>query len=224
MINTSSTPTRAESEGSTSPYRIPMEDTGASGTRKRPRLDSGERTYRSMSADRLQASPSNRVVEQSTTTQSNSSASNDNSISKPPMTPTKVTINVRETVTLEHFPKHPTDAVDQADTILTEQPSSSTPQSDSPKIVSVHSTPTSSPEIQVAEVEDVGDEHPVTRWRPLKDTVLEARRIQLEMLDEFSAFGSTKSLRRTLSQVALACEKSALSIKFAQSTRLISHR
>ena len=210
VINPPSTPTRAKSEGATSPYRIPMEDTGASGTRKRPRLDSGERTYRSMSTDRLQASPSNRVADRPTIAPSNYSVSNDTSTSGPPMTPTKVTINVRETVTLEKPSQHPTEAVEQAAIGYAEHPSSSPPQSDSPKIVSVHSTPTSSPEIQVAEVEDVGDEHLVTRWRPLKDTVLEARRIQMEILDEFIALGSSKSLRRTLNQVALAFEKSEL--------------
>ena len=210
MIQSPSTPTRAKSAGPTSPHRNPMEDTDSSGTRKRPRLDTGERTHRSMSADRLQTSPSERY---STTPQANSKTSTNATIPPPPFTPTKVTINVREPVPGNSSSMSATEFADQS--ALRERKTdelSSQQQLGSPQIESVHSTPANSPEIQVAEVEDISDEPAVTRWLPLKSRLSEARHVQQNLFYDFPFQVPNKTLRRTVGTVATAWEKSTSSI------------
>ena len=206
MIDLPSTPTRAKSEGPISPHRSPMEDANSSGTRKRPRLDSGERTYRSMSADRLSTSPAERLP---TTTQASSTSPTNMVSAAAPFTPTKVTINVREPALGNVLPAPTAESTAQT-TLHGEKKDKASPsqQSDSPKIESIHSSPAHSPEIQVAEVEDISDEPAVTRWQPLKSRLSEARNVQQNLLYDFPFQGHNKSLRRTVSTVAVAWEKS----------------
>ncbi|KAL9102182.1 MAG: hypothetical protein Q9163_002630 [Psora crenata] len=208
MIYSPTTPTRAQSAGPTSPHRSPMEDADSSSTRKRPRLDSGERTYRSMSADRMQMSPSE---QQSTTTREDSESSTHIINPPPPFTPTKVTINVREPALGNTSPMPTTELSDQSTLRGRRGGEPSPPQHfESPRIESVHSSPTNSPEIQVAEVEDISDEPAVTRWRPIKGRLSEARHIQQNLLYDFPFQANNKTLRRTVNTMAATWEKNSL--------------
>ena len=170
---------RATSEGPSPPSRNSMEDADSSVTRKRPRLDSGDRAYRSMSADRaLHARVGPDPGQHLPNTNSDLIREHD----QQPMlsedrgqlsvngTPSKVTINVRDrnldtsplplnmlpTHTSADDPRHPSQGDSQVDF-------PSTP----PDMVSISSSPTRSPEIEVAEVEDMDDDPAETRWKPM---------------------------------------------------------
>lgn len=168
---------------SAGPRRSSMEDSDSSLTRKRPRLDSGSRPHRSMSADRIMdATPdyesdtphpmsprdilSTKVTSQNSTTQAVDG------------TPSRVTINVKD----PRFrapplmpTKHGGEKFDELDSYKDELANSSEPEpsnklvSLSPHMISPPSSPSRSPEIEVAEVEDMNQEPGNTRWRPLSD-------------------------------------------------------
>ena len=209
MIHSPSTPTRAKSAGPISPHPSPMEDLDSSSTRKRPRLDSGERTYRSMSADRLRTSSHKH---QPTITSEYNTVHTNTAIPPTPFTPTKVTINVREPALGNSSPMPTTELADQPTPgVFKGNEPSPSHQLDSPRIESVHSTPANSPEIQVAEVEDISDEPAVTRWRPLKSGLSEAKNVQGNLLYDFPYQTHNKPLRRTVNTIAAAWEKSTCS-------------
>ncbi|KAL8882405.1 MAG: hypothetical protein Q9198_000590 [Flavoplaca austrocitrina] len=174
---TSATPDRAVSAG---PQRNPMEDSNSSLTRKRPRLDSGSRSYRSMSADRLIPATSPKVsvtpckVPPLDTHHIEPAPSEHGNLTHD-STPSKMTINVRD-ATSEPCPA-PTAPIDGN---LTHQVSGrdelanstgpdfpqqvSSPSADH---VSRPSSPSRSPEIEVAEIEDISQEPGRTKWRTL---------------------------------------------------------
>lgn len=207
MITTPPNSTRAKSAGPISPHHSPMDDVNSSESRKRPRLDSGNRTLRSMSVDRPSSSPPLSVSTNHPFTQDHAQP-DDSTTSLPPPTPTKVTINLRES----QLPSETAAATagapeaDGADGTASRQPSP--PRPDSAKLASVPSSPTGSPEIQIAEVEDISDEPAVTRWRPLKSSVHEARRIQEDMMARFQAPTFHKSLRKAVASVIASAERS----------------
>ena len=219
------TPARAKSAGA----REPMEDTDASGTRKRPRLDSGERTYRSMSADRLGASPTDPGLAKAPKTPPHahiSSQSSEKEAGLPSMslTPSKeVTINVRDPTTIT--PPVPTSAQigdtislrgggaggGRGDNNICSSNDPSTKLGSSPSnVISVTSSPPRSPEIEVAEIEDMNDDSGETRWKPLisATSMMDAKDIQQSVLDEFPYLGErSRNLRKTVSVLAQNFEK-----------------
>ena len=215
------TPTRATSAGA----REPMEDTDASGTRKRPRLDSGDRTYRSMSADRLGATPTDSGLTKAPATPPHAHVSPQSSeksggLPSTNLTPRKeVTINVREPSTITS----PT----QRSTHLGDTPSlrgggggddapcsSNDPpnklDSSPSNVISVTSSPPHSPEIEVAEIEDMNDDPGETRWKPLisATSLMDAKDIQQSVLEEFPYLGERgRNLRKTIAALAQTFEK-----------------
>jgi len=217
------TPTRAKSAGPSRPHRELMEDADSSATRKRPRLDSGDSTYRSMSADRLRTTP---TAPGSTTTPSTppngqtASQTLEAASNLPPMslTPSKVTINVRESATNASPPQR--NAQIGSTTSLRggargedyptslDGPSSKMDTS-SPNVISVGSSPQRSPEIEVAEIEDMNDDPGETRWQPLtrQTRVVEAKNIQDNLIASFPFAGNSR-IRKTLNVLAEALEKS----------------
>ena len=202
-----------------------MEDTDASGTRKRPRLDSGDRTYRSMSADRLGATPIDSGLAKGpetpphpqTSSQSSETAGGLPSMS---LTPSKeVTINVREPSAILSPTR--TSAQVYGTTSLrggggghdvpssSHDPPNKTDSSPS-NVISVTSSPPHSPEIEVAEVEDMNDESGETRWKPLisATSLMDAKEIQQSVLDDFPYLGERgRNLRKTIALLAQTFEK-----------------
>lgn len=204
-----------------------MEDTDASGTRKRPRLDSGDRFYRSMSADRLGATPTDPELAKDPTTPPRAHISSHLSetaggLPSMSLTPSKeVTINVREPSTItsptqisaqiggtpslrgggggDHVPSSSND------------PSSKLDSSPS-NVISVTSSPCS-PEIEVAEIEDMNDESGETRWKPLisATSLMDAKDIQQSVLEDFPYLGErSRNLRKTVAVLAQTFEKGDL--------------
>ena len=202
-----------------------MEATDASGTRKRPRLDSGARAYRSMSADRLGATPTDSGLAKAPTTPPpppTSSQLSEAAGGLPTMslTPSKeVTINVRGSHTIasptqtsaqiggtpslrgggggDHVPSSSND------------PSSKVDSSPS-NVISVTSSPPRSPEIEVAEIEDMNDESGETRWKPLisATSLMDAKDIQHSVLEDFPYLGERgRNLRKTVAALAQTFEK-----------------
>ena len=170
-----------------------MDDSDSSLTRKRPRLYSGDRSHRSMSADELSTTPPHLTMNHSPSAPASTGHRDVNpgvneAVSTPSQTPSKVTINVRDTglgvsqqlppVTDQIIDYAPQDS-EQTRVELVEAPTNrDTP---SPDVISVSSSSSRSPEIEVAEIEDMEDLPEETRWRTLR----EAADIQITVLEQF---------------------------------------
>ena len=226
LIRQLNTSTRARSTGPDTPLRDPMEDADSSSTRKRPRLDSGDRAYRSMSADPTRPPSSNmdlsRVQGALADEQSPSQpAEESNRLPSNGLTPSKVTINVREPVGKTSPTRQYADLNGTTPTRGGREnggasfPHMETPaleSSSSPRVISVTSSPSHSPEIEVAEVEDINDDSGETRWRPLESAIAstsiqEAKDTQAVILDQFPHL-SGQNLKKTLNLIATAFAKS----------------
>ena len=157
-----------------------MEDSNSSLTRKRPRLDSGSRSYRSMSADRLIPATSPKVSVTAfkvppLDTHHIEPAPSEHGNLIHDSTPSKMTINVRD-ATSEPCPA-PTAPIDgnlihevSSRDELANSTGPDFPQqlsSPSAELVSRPSSPSRSPEIEVAEIEDISQEPGRTKWRTL---------------------------------------------------------
>ena len=202
-----------------------MEDTDASGTRKRPRLDSGDRAYRSMSADRLGDTPTDAGLVKAPTTPSHAHISSQTSetaggLPSMSLTPSKeVTINVREpstmtspTQTSAHVGGTPSLRGGGGGDDVPSRPNDPPNKSNSSpsNVISVTSSPPRSPEIEVAEIEDMNDEPGETRWKSLisATSLMDAKDIQQSVLEEFPYLGERgRSLRKTINALAQIFEK-----------------
>lgn len=201
-----------------------MEDADSSATRKRPRLDSGDRTYRSMSVDRLRDASTDSAAAKAPSTPPDDQAAllpPGEAAHVPPMTltPSKVTINVREPA---HTPQSSVPipfsttstsrgGIGGNDTAAGDQGVGDKMDASSPNVISVGSSPPQSPEIEVAEVEDMNDYSGRTRWQPLTratPTSFDARQAQRTILNDFPFRQNKKGLRKTLALMALTIEKS----------------
>ena len=192
------TPNRANSEGPVPPPRNSMEDADSSITRKRPRLDSGDRAYRSMSADgkpsaELGAEPGKLLPSSQAGDQTQNSGNNLRDISSQPSdaTPTKVTINVREpalAISASQLASRDSHASSLEDSRVPSNPSqgSSLRITGSPPqiLTEMPSSPPQSPEIEVAELEDIDGHNGPTVWMAHESTT-NFEDIQSALLQEF---------------------------------------
>lgn len=174
------TPTRAVSSEPCLARRDSMEDADSSVTRKRPRLDSGARAYRSMSADEVVVGndgpagfpPHSRSVESALRTPSPSPKQ----LPSLHRTPSRVTINVRtparpspsKTSTTAPEPASTGPPPRGEDPLAVEMDKDIELKADSgvdgSRAISISSSPARSPEIEVAEVEDMDQDPNETRW------------------------------------------------------------
>ena len=176
-----------------------MEDSDSTHLRKRPRTDSGDRAHRSMSAD-IPRPPSSTETLHHGQPISDRSLPTSPTIAQTPITPTKVTLNLRES---QSSPINQTPSTDPDARLATsaDRDGFKRNQSSSPRVVSVHSTPPGSPEIQVAEIEDITGEPSITRWRPLRNTFNEARAIQADLLMRFP-YSTDLTFRKAFQAIA----------------------
>lgn len=213
-----STPIRSISEGPSPPPRYSMDDSDSSLTRKRPRLDSGTRSYRSMSADELSNTPSRSTLRHSPSTPTPHTHSDSNEIDgtvKPSVsgTPSKVTINVRDPLPDSSPPSSAPPAAD-VDTMQESDGSPKTvavevsPKIDpcSPDVISVSSSASRSPEIEVAEIEDMNGESGQTRWRSLGGPT----EIQRTLLQNFPFVVRNRHPRQIVDGIVNALERGTL--------------
>jgi hypothetical protein len=184
------TPNRATSEGPSPPPRNSMEDADSSVTRKRPRLDSGDRAYRSMSADGVMSTPPRpepgeqlpvlgKPEDPSLTTTSAS-------VPKHPLNgaASKVTINVRDPHLTSSPPQPSSYHLPEPTPNARSETQIQADVSPPPFVTAVSSSPPCSPEIEVAELEDIDGHTGPTVWRGADDTI-SFEDIQNNLLDEF---------------------------------------
>ena len=192
------TPNRATSEGPIPPPRNSMEDADSSVTRKRPRLDSGDRAYRSMSADgklstQFQAEAGKHFPQPADSDPLHDNAEaqyivSANSISG---TPTKVTINVRDPA-LSSSPPLPAGTESQffphegfPDPSSSFEEQHSSHISSSPQVVTtVSSSLPDTPEIEIAELEDIDGHYGPTVWRT-SGSMMDSLDLQHNLLHQF---------------------------------------
>lgn len=140
----------------TRPHKDPMEDRDSEGTRKRPRLDSGHRVSETVSIGSPSlTTPAAPASDMDVTSDSGHPAS-------------KMTINVRSPtseVPRETFDSSPVPPV------TTSQPESPEPDATSANVISISSSPAQSPEIEVAELEDMDQDPNTSSWRPLEEAI-----------------------------------------------------
>lgn len=174
------TPSRTVSSEPCLVRRDSMEDADSSVKRKRPRLDSGDRAYRSMSADKAIASPGGDEHADSQPVHAHSRSVEPELLRTPsptskPLpslnrTPSRVTINVRTPVrpdaTAEGGRPQEQDGAQHAadDVNHNGAERAGEPPGDATKVISISSSPARSPEIEVAEVEDMDQDPNETRW------------------------------------------------------------
>ena len=201
-----------------SPQRNSMEDSDTATTRKRPRLDSGDRTYRSMSAERTTPLRSSDGSAQTLYTPPSDDSldrnGNKNDAASVPvveLTPSKVTINVRDTLQNILPSQHEGTSTfpgPYANKPIMSHEISPSPHADSPPshVISVSSSPPHSPEIEVAEVEDMNQESGETRWKSLA-SVLEARETQVAIMDDFPESNGSRGLLRAVAVISQIFER-----------------
>lgn len=128
--------------------------------------------------------------------------------------PSKVTINVRDPIqnaSSSQMGVNGTNAPAPVDKDkmppASQVTSSSRIESGSPDVVSVDFSPTRSPEIEVADIEDMNDEPGETKWRPLT-SLIEAKDTQGALLEAFPYAVPNRELRQTVLLVSQEIEKS----------------
>ncbi|KAJ5674990.1 uncharacterized protein N7477_004924 [Penicillium maclennaniae] len=158
-----------------------MEDPDTEGHRKRPRLDSGSRVRESLSIDAglTPAAPASAMD------------------LSPDSRPSKMTINVKS-------PTYDMDSesIDPASL----QPDSPSPRSipdpdaDPNDVISISSSPAQSPEIEVAELEDMDQDPNTSSWRPLDEALRDQTQPEvIEVDDILSPVDSFPSVRENAS-------------------------
>ncbi len=216
------TPSRAASSEPCLVRRDSMEDADSSVTRKRPRLDSGERAYRSMSADKAVGAIGSSEHEGSTSLPPHSRSEQPELLRTPSptlkqlpslnRTPSRVTINVRTPVGVSSTANSATGpepdsagpnaamrAVDSDNNV--DRPATS--GRDSSRAISISSSPPRSPEIEVAEVEDMDQDPSETKWT----SVVNIMGTLETLLDTFPLSDRYPSLRDTVAYIAQIFEK-----------------
>ena len=211
------TPTRANSAGPSSPRQNPMEDSHPS--RKRPRLGSGNRPYRSMSADRITTPPPIQNIAHAPFTIPrheihSRSFEQEKSLQPPERTPSKVTINVREPAqnespTIPHLNGMQSRSPMEQDSnhVPVQNESLDQINSKSSNVISVSSSPSRSPEIEVAEVEDISQEPGETKWIPLVK-MMDAKSTQAALLDDFPNVDRRHHMKQAVISLCQKLERS----------------
>ena len=184
-----------------------------------------------MSADRLRNTPTDSGLVKAPTTPPHTDISpqtSETAAELPPMnlTPSKeVTINVREPSTIISPTQTPAQIAATpslrggggGDDVPSSSDDPPNKLNSSPShVISVTSSPPHSPEIEVAEIEDMNDEPGHTRWKSLisATSIMDAKDIQHSVLEEFPYLGERgRNLRKTMAAFAQTFEKGEWSNK-----------
>lgn len=205
-LDSSSTPPRLRStESSTYACDDPMEDNELQETRKRPRLDSGSGACESMSFDQPPTglTPDPVAV---------APAAADQSPSTPSRSASRVAINMNSTAPAELAPG-PSDAVpEEPIPVLPEQIVNTGAHSST--AISISSSTTQSPEIEVAEVEDMDQDPATSNWKSLEEALRDRAAPKVVQLQEplsltelFPKLSGTSDLRESLEEICSMIEK-----------------
>lgn len=211
-LDSSSTPPDAtQSTDSTRPHGDSMEDLDPQSTRKRPRLDSGSGAVESLSIDEAAISRMSKPTSAAPAT----SGTTDHDVPASTAPASRVTINVKS-------PTSDTMATDSLDTTAEHTgagPPNAALAADSPKVVSISSTPAQSPEIEVADLEDMDQDPNTSTWRTLggalRDPVTsEVKQLQGQppLSDSFPKLRDADDLRENLEGISAIIEKGMQSV------------
>ncbi|KAL4807372.1 hypothetical protein BDV18DRAFT_116297 [Aspergillus unguis] len=208
-LDSSSTPPDATSTDTTRPAGDSMEEFDPQSTRKRPRLDSGSGACENLPAPN-----------EATATLSSNAAAPDAPAAvaqeaSEPRPASRMTINMKSPTAATadrraHVPEHtPTDnpGPDTSTQASSEQPAN---------VVSLSSSPAQSPEIEVAELEDMDQDPNTTSWKSLGEAMRDPAmpdvvqlRERLDLLDSFPTINSEREPRRNLEEMCAVIEKGA---------------
>ena len=173
-----------------------MEDSDPQGHRKRPRLDSGSRVSESLSIEGAALTPAAPASAMDLT---------------PDSRPSKMTINVKSPTSEMDF-----ETIDPA----LAQPDAPQPQSDSDpdahpdNVISISSSPAHSPEIEVADLEDMDQDPKNSSWRPLEEALRDQESPEvievddmLSLVDSFPRVRDRMTPRENLQMIIMMIEK-----------------
>lgn len=212
------TPPHAQSEHPSTIPRNPMEDADSSVTRKRPRLDSGEREHRTMtpetslpgapSSDRppRHANASNEASHHGTATATSSQAADCCEIVQ--ITPSKVTINVRDPSLALSPPQdanshlHGALQSEESPTLARMRLSDDAKASTPPEVIEDSPSTVGSPEIEVAEPEDVHSHVGPTVWHKEKEEDNHPRHDPEYLIDRFPYLTARMPLQDAIEELA----------------------
>lgn len=210
----STPPSALPPEDPTRSYDEQMEDLASQTTRKRPRLDSGADSRESMSTEE---SP----VQQPTSPKT----PNDQELTSSQPLSSRVTINmksppqpgvtIQDISSVQEFPRG-RDGIELDSTNITIPQPEDTMMAgaQSSTAISISSSPSRSPEIEVADVEDMDQDPNTSRWRPLEDAVQEQSSAdivqvheQFSLVDHFPKLHGNPDLRESLEETVSIIEK-----------------
>ncbi|EED21875.1 ubiquitin C-terminal hydrolase, putative [Talaromyces stipitatus ATCC 10500] len=211
--STSTPPGAASPEDPTRPYDEQMEDIPPQITRKRPRLDSGADSRESMSTGEspVQQSASPRTPND----QELSSSQTLSRVTINMKSPSQPGVSIQDISSAEEFPREE-DGIELDTTDITIQQPEDTLMAgaQSSTAISISSSPSRSPEIEVAEVEDMDQDPNTSRWRPLGEAVQEQSSAeivqvheQFSLADQFPKLRGNPDLRESLEETASIIEK-----------------
>ena len=202
---------RSVSEGSfshKSPRSPRMEDTDFSATRKRPRLDSGDKVLQPMpkhdpAIAQISSTDHDQLSLDTTENMITSNIDLDTDTDRQLLqSPSKVTINVRDralggtspsTTPAASGTSSPRDSLEHSISSATIMPS--TP----PRVLSASPTPSQSPEIEVAELEEFDEDPRNTRWKSLHEA--NAGEFLRELLATFPGTNQHRNALTAITQI-----------------------
>lgn len=215
LESSSTTPPDVKSTDSTRPPGDPMEDTDPQSTRKRPRLDSGSGIRENWS-DKTDAA---RMSDQAP----GAPAAADHEALASTRPASRVTINVKSPSTATAPADTMTAASASAAPDAPEDPPAAQPDPDAPsqnaddagtnasKAISLSSSPAQSPEIEVAELEDMDQDPNTSNWKPLGEALGEPDVVQLEeqpsFTETFPKLRPLQDARDNLEEICAVIEK-----------------
>ncbi|RAK81654.1 putative ubiquitin C-terminal hydrolase [Aspergillus fijiensis CBS 313.89] len=206
-LETSSTPPDTTPADTTRPFGDSMEDNDPHSTRKRPRLDSGSGACDSWSVsnDTSASQVPNHITDAPATLGEEASPS-----SRPA---SRVTINVKSPIS-ETMASAPSDSpTKQAGP---SQPTAPTDGAgvEAPAAISLSSSPAQSPEIEVADLEDMDQDPNTSSWKPLGEALREPATPELvqlhdhlSLIDTFPKLRPGTESRESMEEISVALEK-----------------
>lgn len=205
-LESSSTPPRDTSTEPTRPQIDSMEDTDPHSTRKRPRLDSGSAACESLVGDKTS------VLRMSDQGDAASAASGQGApASRPPAN--RMAINMKSLDSAEMALDSAGASPDMPGTAPPAQSSDVDTKNPSAGLSRL-SSPAQSPEIEVAEVEDMDQDPSSSNWKPLGEALRDhtsAEIVQLDdqlpLADTFPRFRRHRELRENLEEAAAMIQK-----------------
>lgn len=193
------------------PHEHLMEDPDLQGTRKRPRLDSGSRESETLSIDRAALTPAAPASETDAAPESDRPSN-------------KMTINVKSPESdMAAEPAQPPPA--HPGTVSRNQ--SPEPDATSARAISLSSSPAQSPEIEVADLEDMDQDPNTSSWRPLEEALRDEAPHEVltveemtSLVDSFPRVREKLSARENVQVICMLVEKGREPASSLETSRL----